>query len=99
MPSRYSGGICCRIRVTRPSDTRHRGNFAWLAASFLQDFVVSMMTREKPLKPDDFPVDAKENNVVTQHDEPVATTPSREKAEDRRLNEQAAREEEDRWSA
>ena len=59
------------------------------------------MTREKPLKPDDFPVDAKENNVVTQNDEPVATTPSREKAEDvaRRLNEQAAREEEDRWSA
>jgi len=59
------------------------------------------MPREKPLKPDDFPVDAEENNVVTQNDEPVATTPSREKAEDiaRRLNEQAAREEEDRWSA
>ena len=59
------------------------------------------MTREKPLKPDDFPVEYKENNVITQHDEPVATTPSREKAEDvaRRLNEQAAREEEDRWSA
>jgi hypothetical protein len=59
------------------------------------------MTREKPLKPDDFPVESKENNVITQHDEPVATTPSREKAEDvaRRLNEQAAREEEDRWSA
>jgi len=53
------------------------------------------------LKPDDFPVESKENNVITQHDEPVATTPSREKAEDvaRRLNEQAAREEEDRWSA
>jgi hypothetical protein len=59
------------------------------------------MTREKALKPDDFPVESKENNVITQHDEPVATTPSREKAEDvaRRLNEQAAREEEDRWSA
>jgi hypothetical protein len=59
------------------------------------------MTREKPLKPDDFPVDAKANNVVTQSDEPVATTPSRATAEDvaRRLNEQAAREEEDRWSA
>jgi hypothetical protein len=59
------------------------------------------MTREKALKPDGFPVESKENNVITQHDEPVATTPSREKAEDvaRRLNEQAAREEEDRWSA
>jgi hypothetical protein len=59
------------------------------------------MTREKPLKPDDFPVDARENNVVTQKEEPVATAPSRAKAEDvaRRLNEQAAREEEDRWSA
>jgi hypothetical protein len=59
------------------------------------------MTREKALKHDDFPVESKENNVITQHDEPVATTPSREKAEDvaRRLNEQAAREEEDRWSA
>jgi hypothetical protein len=59
------------------------------------------VTREKPLKPDDFPVEAKENNVVTQHDEPVATAPSREKADDvaRRLNEQPAREEEERWSA
>ena len=59
------------------------------------------MSREKPLRPDDFPVESKENNVVTQSDEPVATAPSREKAEDvaRRLNEQAAQEEEDRWSA
>jgi hypothetical protein len=59
------------------------------------------MTGKKPLKPDDFPVETKENNIVTQKDEPVATTPSREKADDvaRRLNEQAAREEEDRWSA
>jgi hypothetical protein len=59
------------------------------------------MTREKPLKPDDFPVERKDNSIVTHKDEPVATAPSREKAEDiaRRLNEQAAREEEDRWSA
>ena len=59
------------------------------------------MTSKKPLKPDDFPVETKENNIVTQKDEPVAATPSREKAEDvaRRLNEQAAQEEEDRWSA
>jgi hypothetical protein len=59
------------------------------------------MTREKPLKPDDFPVEREDNSIVTHKDEPVATAPSLEKAEDiaRRLNEQAAREEEDRWSA
>lgn len=59
------------------------------------------MVQEKPLKPEDFPVETKENNIVTHQDEPVATAPSKEKALDvaRRLNEQAAREEEDRWSA
>jgi hypothetical protein len=45
--------------------------------------------------------DTHTNSIVTHKDEPVATAPSLEKAEDiaRRLNEQAAREEEDRWSA
>lgn len=59
------------------------------------------MTRERPFEPDDFPVEPKENSIVTNKDEPVATAPSWEKAEDiaRRLNEQAAQEELDRWSA
>lgn len=84
-------------------ERRGAGNFVQFAASFLEfrDRQETTMRREKPLKPDDFPVDVKENNVVTQNDEPVATTPSRARAEEvaRRLNEQAAREEEDRWSA
>jgi hypothetical protein len=90
--------------MSKPSRTKQRdklaaarGRVCFRAATGREE----AMPREKTLKPDDFPVEAKENNVVTQHDEPVATAPSREKADDvaRRLNEQAAREEEDRWSA
>ena len=59
------------------------------------------MATEKPLKPEDFPVETDQKLITTQKNEPVAVAPSSAKAEDvaRRLNEQAAREEEDRWSA
>ena len=59
------------------------------------------MARDNPLEPDDFPVELEDKKIKTQKGEPVATTSSDTKADDvaRRLNEQAAREEEDRWSA
>jgi hypothetical protein len=59
------------------------------------------MARDRPFEPDDFPVESNENSIVTNKDELVAMAPSREKAEEitRRLNEHAAQDELDRWSA
>lgn len=55
----------------------------------------------KPLKPDDFPVDAQGTTVITQDGRPVAVTASTAVAEDvaDRLNNDEGRREEDKWSA
>jgi uncharacterized protein DUF3606 len=55
----------------------------------------------KPLKPDDFPVDAQGTAVVAQDGRPIAETSSPVVAEDvaGRLNNDEARREEDKWSA
>ncbi|ABD05466.1 conserved hypothetical protein [Rhodopseudomonas palustris HaA2] len=60
---------------------------------------------EKPndhsLDPDDFPVHADHTAVTTQDGETIAEAKTEKLAENiaERLNEQAAQEEEDRWSA
>lgn len=53
------------------------------------------------LAPDDFPVHAEQTELKTQDGEKIAEATSKTIAENiaQRLNEQAQREEEDRWSA
>lgn len=59
------------------------------------------MVKDKPLSPDDFPVKSDKTEIKTNKGEPIAKVKSEEKADDvaNRLNEQAEREEQDRWSA
>ena len=55
---------------------------------------------KKPLKPDDFPVSNEGEKIVTDTGKPIADAESGPVAEDiaERLNEDAARKEEDRWA-
>ena len=59
------------------------------------------MAKEKPLKPDDFPIEAEDKKIKTNKGKPIASTESEAIADDlaERVNEQADREEHDRWSA
>ena len=59
------------------------------------------MAQEKPLKPDDFPIEAEHKKLKTSKGKPIASTESEDIAHDlaERVNEQADREEHDRWSA
>lgn len=59
------------------------------------------MGKETPLKPDDFPVRADDGKLKTQKGEPVATAETEVLADQiaEKLNEQAAQEDQDRWSA
>ncbi|GLR94562.1 MULTISPECIES: hypothetical protein [Bradyrhizobium] len=59
------------------------------------------MTRDNELKPDDFPIEADKDKLKTHKGEPVAEAESEQIANEiaDRLNEQAHREEQDRWSA
>jgi hypothetical protein len=56
--------------------------------------------KEKPLKPDDFPVHTKQKEIVTDTGKPVAVARDKETAEDitDRLNSEHAQEEQDRWA-
>ncbi|MGF6426526.1 hypothetical protein [Bradyrhizobium elkanii] len=57
---------------------------------------------KKPkIKPEDFPVEADKKQIKTDKGKPVATAEDEPLAEEiaDRLNEQANREEQDRWSA
>jgi hypothetical protein len=58
------------------------------------------MPKEKPLKPEDFPVHTKQNAIVADTGKPVAGARDAVTAEDiaDRLNSEHAREEEDRWA-
>jgi hypothetical protein len=58
------------------------------------------MTKDQPLRPDDFPVETEDEKLRTQRGQTVATAKSKKLAEDiaDRLNEHAHREEEERWS-
>ena len=59
------------------------------------------MPNDKPLKPDDFPVDVKGEELVTAEGKPIAKARTPAIAEDiaDRLNEDDCRKEQDRWSA
>jgi hypothetical protein len=56
--------------------------------------------KEKPLKPEDFPVHTKQNEILTDAGKPVAGACDKETAEDVavRLNSNQFQEEEDRWA-
>jgi hypothetical protein len=60
-----------------------------------------MSTSKKPLKPDDFPVNAEGKKIKKQDGTPVADTEDPAVAADvtERLNDDEARREEDKWSA
>jgi hypothetical protein len=59
------------------------------------------MTKDQALKPDDFPIESHDEKLLTRDGKPLASAESPKVAEEvaGRLNEHAAREEEDRWSA
>ena len=59
------------------------------------------MAKDQNLKPEDFPIAAHDEKLVTSDGKPVATAESPKVAEEiaGRLNEQADQEEQDRWSA
>jgi len=59
------------------------------------------MTKDQALKPDDFPIEAKDKKLLTSDGQPIASAESPKVAEEvaERLNEHAHQEGEDRWSA
>ena len=59
------------------------------------------MAQEKPLTPNDFPIEADHKKLKTNKGKPIASTDSEATADDlaERVNEQADREEHDRLSA
>ena len=61
----------------------------------------AMSTSKKPLKPDDFPVNAEGQKIKKQDGTPIANTEDPAVAADvaERLNDDEARREEDKWSA
>jgi hypothetical protein len=61
----------------------------------------AMSIAKKPLKPDDFPVNAEGKKIRKQDGTPIADTDDPAVAADvaERLNEDEARREEDKWSA
>jgi hypothetical protein len=61
----------------------------------------AMSVPKKPLKPDDFPVNADGKKIKKQDGTPIADTDDPAVASDvaERLNEDEARREEDKWSA
>jgi hypothetical protein len=61
----------------------------------------SEMPKDKPLKPDDFPVEVEGDELMTAAGKPIARAKTPDIAEDiaDRLNEDDYRKEQDRWSA
>jgi hypothetical protein len=59
------------------------------------------MPNDKPLKPDDFPVEVEGDELMTADGKPIAKAKTPDIAEDiaDRLNEDDCRKEQDRWSA
>jgi hypothetical protein len=59
------------------------------------------MPNDKPLKPDDFPVEVEGEKLVTADGKPIAKAKTPAVAEDiaDRLNEDDYRQEQDKWSA
>ena len=59
------------------------------------------MAKQKPLKPDDFPVEVEGDELMTADGKPIGKPETPAIAEDvaERLNEDDSRKEQDRWSA
>ena len=76
----------------------HHSSRAWYRAGAQED---AMSKAQKPLKPDDFPVNAEGKKIKKQDGTPIANTDDPAVAADvaERLNEDEARREEDKWSA
>jgi len=58
-----------------------------------------MSTSKKPLRPDDFPVNAEGQKIKKQDGTPIADDPAVAADVAERLNDDEARREEDKWSA
>ena len=76
----------------------HHSSRAWYCAGAQED---AMSKAQKPLKPDDFPVNAEGKKIKKQDGTPIANTDDPAVAADvaERLNDDEARREEDKWSA
>jgi Protein of unknown function (DUF3606) len=77
------------------------GNAAAAVRKELQGRGLAMPDNDKPLKPEDFPVNAEGKKINKQDGTPIAETPDPAVATEvaERLNEDEARREEDKWSA
>jgi hypothetical protein len=77
------------------------GNAVAAVRKELQGKGLAMPDNDKPLKPEDFPVNAEGKKIKKQDGTPIAETQDPAVAEDiaDRLNEDDARREEDKWSA
>ena len=77
------------------------GNAAAAVRKELQGKGLAMPDNDKPLKPEDFPVNAEGKKIKKQDGTPIAETQDPAVAEDiaDRLNEDDAGREEDKWSA
>ncbi|WP_347337434.1 DUF3606 domain-containing protein [Bradyrhizobium jicamae] len=77
------------------------GNAAASVRKELQRRGHPMPDNDKPLKPEDFPINAEGRKIKKQDGTPIAETADPAVAEDvaDRLNEDEARREEDKWSA
>ena len=77
------------------------GNAAAAVRKELQGRGLAMTDDKKPLKPEDFPVNAEGKKIKKQDGTPIAETTDPAVASDvaDRLNEDEARREEDKWSA
>lgn len=93
----YLAGNCCPLRLFNWGQCSEERSLAPMSDPAWE----VLMSRDEPLRPDDFPVEADKTKLKTQKGEDIASVKSERKAEDiaHRLNEQAQREEEDRWSA
>ena len=77
------------------------GNSATAVRNELKRKAMATPDVDKPLKPEDFPVNAEGREIKKQHGTPIAETSDPAVASDvaNRLNEDEARREEDKWSA
>ena len=77
------------------------GNSAAAVRNELKRKAMAMPDGDKPLKPEDFPVNAEGREIKKQDGTPIAETSDPAVASDvaNRLNEDEARREEDKWSA
>jgi hypothetical protein len=93
---------CCHSsNGTGPTGGCSKSRSAQLPARLLLLTWEGDMPNDKPLKPDDFPVEVKGEELVTADGKPIAKAKTPTIAEDiaDRLNEDDCRKEQDRWSA